>query len=120
MNEQARAARRAILATCLLCVSGAAINAGMNRLRGGAESIMPIDRVNPNVASWWELSAIPDLGPAAARRIVAFRDPAAKPARQAFTQAEDLEAVRDIGPRTLQRIERFLRFGGDQNPPANR
>jgi hypothetical protein len=69
-------------------------------------------RINPNTAPWWELTALPRIGEVTARAIVAHRKAAATApsATPAFTRAEDLAAVRGIGPKTVARIAPHLRF----------
>ncbi len=72
-------------------------------------------RINPNAASWVELSALPGLGEVLSKRIVSYRqqrrqelnDPAAK----VFRSAEDLKAVRGIGPKRSQTLARHMTFG---------
>lgn len=70
--------------------------------------------LDPNVAAWHELAHLPNIGPTLARRIVehramAGRDAGATP-RAVFQTPSDLQQVRGIGPRTLERIGRFLHF----------
>lgn len=83
-------------------------------------------KVNPNEAPWWELSLLPELGDSLAREIVRFRTAAAANAQEAgsdfgiqeadlmappvFIRAADLEQIRGIGPKTIQRIAPHLRF----------
>jgi competence ComEA-like helix-hairpin-helix protein len=69
------------------------------RLAAGAE------RINPNDASVASLRRLPGIGPKLAAAVVAHRD-ARGP--QPFRYAEDLAAVRGIGPRTAQRLAAWL------------
>jgi DNA uptake protein ComE-like DNA-binding protein len=70
--------------------------------------------VDPNTAPWWELACLPRVGEATARKIVHFRKEATtKPGTAAspvFSEPADLERVPGIGPRTVLRITRDLRF----------
>ncbi len=73
--------------------------------------------IDPNVASWAELSRLPGVGEALARRIVAYRAErqkalAASPGRPAvvFRSAEDLDAVKGIGPALVERLRPHLKF----------
>lgn len=86
-------------------------------LRERSASTLPI---NPNTAPWWELTVIPGLGEVTAKRIVEFRE-ARRPAgrnpegrlvgaSEAFGCAADLQQVRGIGPKTVQRMQPFLTF----------
>lgn len=69
--------------------------------------------LDPNIAVWWELTALPRVGESIARGIVAHREavrassPSAKPV---FTRPEDLAAVRGIGPITVRRLAPHLYF----------
>jgi hypothetical protein len=79
----------------------------------GLPPALPND-VNPNVAPWWELTVLPDVGPAIARRIVAYRKsrgPQSTSYSPAYNAPSDLDAVSGVGPKTLQRIAPYLRFG---------
>ncbi len=78
----------------------------------------PGGSVNPNIAPWWELTVLPRIGPHTARAIVRYRESRGKRGRSsesgrhivAFRRAADLAQVRGIGPKTLQRIGRYLSF----------
>ena len=75
------------------------------------------NNVNPNVAPWWELTVLPEVGPAIARRIVAYREshgPRSTSHSPAYNAPSDLDAVSGVGPKTLQRIAPYLRF--DDHP----
>jgi competence protein ComEA len=77
--------------------------------RGG---LIEIDRAGPlearfrvdiNLAEWPELSQLPEVGETLARRIVDSRTEVGP-----FRDNDDLQRVRGIGPRTLERIKPFL------------
>ncbi|HSW44817.1 MAG TPA: helix-hairpin-helix domain-containing protein [Phycisphaerae bacterium] len=77
----------------------------------------PIEqRIDPNTASWAELTRLPRIGEVTAKRIVeyreAHRDRADESAADApvFRRPEDLERVPGIGPVTVERIAPYLRF----------
>ncbi len=55
--------------------------------------------ININTASAAELELLPQIGPTLANRIVAERD-----ANGPFASLEDIERVRGIGPRTVEKI----------------
>ncbi len=79
--------------------------------RGGA----PLSAVDPNVAPWWELTALPEIGEATARAIVEYRESALTASSNGadgppFTQPADLDRVPGIGPKTVARIAPYLRF----------
>lgn len=64
----------------------------------------PVLIVNINTASAAELELLPGIGPALAQRIIEYR---AKHGR--FRRVDDLDAVRGIGPRTLERLRPLVR-----------
>ena len=71
------------------------------------------DRINPNAAPWSSLTRLPGIGPGRAGAIVEYRtartaDPAETDA--AFTCAQDLGAVKGVGPATVAKIKPYLVF----------
>lgn len=85
------------------------------RHAGAAKPIAPappgLASINPNTAPWLELMVLPDIGETTARKIVEYRD--AHAARMpVFNRPADLEPVSGIGPKTIERIGPYLRFGG--------
>jgi len=67
--------------------------------------------INPNTAPWWELMVLPDIGETTARKFIEYRDAHAA-AMPVFNCPTDLEPVSGIGPKTIERIGPYLRFGG--------
>jgi DNA uptake protein ComE-like DNA-binding protein len=79
-------------------------------------------RIDPNTAQWHELTALPRVGEALARRIVAYREAKIKEWRSAhpdepiehappvFVTPDDLLAVQGIGPKTLELLQPHLRW----------
>ena len=81
--------------------------------------------VNPNDAPWWELTVLPEIGPELARQIVDYRETCRARARASssevvFRSANDLDAVRGIGPKTIARLEPHLCFDNEtlSQPPG--
>lgn len=70
------------------------------------------DRIDPNIADWATLAALPAIGEKRARDIVAYREKfaAANPGKLAFARPQDLLRVRGVGDRILSQIEPFLFF----------
>ena len=100
-----------------------------------ADSRKPIglNTVDPNIAPWWELTVLPRIGETIARRIVRFRtssvsdppndsdssnEPDPSVDEPTFSKPADLERVRGIGPKTVERIAPWLRF--EQIPSRDR
>jgi competence protein ComEA len=83
-------------------------------VQGGASGrLIEIDRaprqsasfqININEADWPEFSQLPGIGETLARRIVESRAAAG-----AFADLDELQRVRGIGPKTLERIRPYLR-----------
>lgn len=69
-------------------------------------------RIDPNTAPWPELARLPMIGETLARRIVAYRREQAAAGAEglAFTCLEDLDPVRGIGPKRLERLAPLLMF----------
>lgn len=68
-------------------------------------------QVDPNTASWAELSRLPGVGESLAKRIVTHREEQrARRDGPIFRRPEDLTAVKGVGPKTLERITPGLRF----------
>jgi hypothetical protein len=68
--------------------------------------------IDPNTAAWWELSMLPEIGEALARDIERFSREAQAAGQAAFTRAADLDQIRGIGPKIIQRIAPHLSFRG--------
>jgi len=85
--------------------------------RPAASTVLPPalqDRIDPNRVAWSDLSLLPGIGEVKATAIVAFRE-RQRPSHgdgaiRAFATPADLQAVRGIGPKTVQRIAPYLRF----------
>jgi hypothetical protein len=79
------------------------------------------DRIDPNIADWHTLAALPVIGEKRARQIVAFRESylSANPGRQAFQQPQDLLRIKGIGPAMLAQIEPYLIFGATTQPTTS-
>jgi competence ComEA-like helix-hairpin-helix protein len=66
-------------------------------------------KLNPNTASSGELAQLPNLGPAKAQAIVEYR----LGQKNAFKNAADLENVKGIGEKTVEKIKEWLEFDND-------
>ena len=67
------------------------------------------DSVNPNTAPVESLVRLPGIGLVRATAIAAYRD-RAHTGGVAFETANDLQAIRGIGPKTVEKIEKYLTF----------
>jgi hypothetical protein len=78
------------------------------------------DRVDPNVADWQTLAALPVIGEKRAKAIVAYRDRFRErnPDRPAFAQMEDLQFVNGVGPAMTTSLRPYLYFPRPQSAPA--
>ncbi len=68
-------------------------------------------RLDPNIATWTDLTLLPRIGNITAERIIAFREEnRTSGGGPVFHSAQDLERVHGIGPVTVSKIEGFLTF----------
>lgn len=70
------------------------------------------ERINPNVAPVTSLVRLPSIGIGKANAIVAYRENYSKQKGniQTFQDANDLQKVKGIGPKTVQNISQWLKF----------
>ena len=67
-------------------------------------------KLDPNTATWWELTVIPGIGETTAHRIVSFRSDHGDASGIPFRSPADLESVHGIGPKTVVRMAPYLTF----------
>jgi len=69
-------------------------------------------RINPNNAPIASLVRLPGIGIGRAGAVVAYREKfrSRKPNSQPFQNADDLQQVKGIGPKTVQNISKWLKF----------
>lgn len=65
-------------------------------------------RINPNTASIGSLMCLPGIGPSRASDIVEYRSNCGR--QKAFDKAGDLEVIKGIGPKTVEKMESLLCF----------
>jgi DNA uptake protein ComE-like DNA-binding protein len=70
--------------------------------------------IDPNSATWWELSHLPGIGETRARQIVEYRESVrgrrGSPTSVVFRSPADLTKVEGIGPTTAERVATSLIF----------
>ncbi len=77
-------------------------------------------RIDPNTATWTELTRLPRVGESIAKRIVEYREnqrsagTGGTATRPVFTCPQDLDQVRGIGPKTVELIAPHLKFAESQ------
>lgn len=77
----------------------------------GAEGPVTTDlrlQLDPNVATAEEMMLLPDIGPVLAAAIVDYRESCTT--QPAFAAADDLRAVRGLGPKRVAGMRPYLRF----------
>lgn len=83
-------------------------------IAAGQNALILSTGINPNTASAAELTTLPGIGPTKANRIVAYRESVRGTWDShvpAFKNAEDLSRIKGIGPKTVERLRPWLRFG---------
>ena len=77
------------------------------------------DQLDPNTATAEDLSALPNLGPAMARKIIEDREQFQKdhPNQPAYKSLNDLSRIKGIGPATLENLKPYLKFPSTQPSP---
>jgi DNA uptake protein ComE-like DNA-binding protein len=74
------------------------------------------ERINPNTASMASLVRLPGIGKGRALDLIAWRNRQPQPA---FRSIQDLEAIRGIGPKTVENLAPWLTFEEEQEPRIN-
>jgi hypothetical protein len=83
------------------------------RAAGPRRPSAPLD---PNTCHPDSLELLPGIGPALAKRIVAARQEGVH-----FARARDLQVIRGIGPRSVERLTPYLTFAApDSGQPGDR
>ena len=98
---------RALVAAALLLASAPA-------LAEAKKALSPGDRIDLNRAGVTELMRLPGIGEKRAQAIVAART------KQPFKRAEDVLAVKGIGPKWLAKVKDHVVVGGGAAPAAAR
>ncbi|AQT68669.1 ComE operon protein 1 [Anaerohalosphaera lusitana] len=102
--------RRKLLAACVVgAVLGGLFFAQCVIVAGGGTPVVE-DRIDVNAADAESLVRLPGIGPSKAEAIVEYREEARK-----FERVEDMEDVKGIGPKTVEKLRPFLRFDENAN-----
>jgi len=70
-------------------------------------------RINPNTASMASLVRLPGIGKARAMDIMHYRESHGR-GEAVFESADDLQAIRGIGPKTVQNLKPYMTFETEQ------
>lgn len=101
---------RGLLAVVVL-VSAVSLRLTSNQQSAPASPLLPVLQVDPSTAPPHVLEALPQIGPSLANRIVAARQSGP------FASLADLRRrVRGLGPATLAKLTRYLRFDDQPGP----
>jgi len=68
--------------------------------------------INPNNTSWASLARLPGFGPQKAKNLIEYRQQykAANNQKEPFSCADDLQMVKGIGPKTVDKIRKYITF----------
>ena len=107
-----RRRRHIAAAAVAICLCALAYFQTKGRVPAGSHTqATPRLQLDPNSARWEELATLPGLGEHAAKQIVQYRQKQQSQGRiDVFSRAEDLDAVPEIGLRTVEQIRPYLRF----------
>lgn len=100
----------AFVVAVLICValSGGFVISGYSKT--SQHALAELDsRINPNVASAVSMARLPGVGVVRASAIVAYRQDYQGDA-SAFESTDDLQKVKGIGPKTAEKISKWLKF----------
>jgi len=99
-------------AAVLISIGFVLLARGPNKQTGDVHFV---SKINPNKASVASLVRLPGVGPVRAKDIVAYRQRITNSSGNvAFQEPNDLQNVKGIGPKTVEKIEMWLKF--DQKP----
>ena len=73
----------------------------------------PLHPVNLNTATSEELQQVPGIGPATAQKILQARK-----SYGTFKSVDDLQAIKGIGPKRLEKMRKYLTVGKPAKPPG--
>jgi competence protein ComEA len=80
---------------------------GLQPIEIERQRALPLDyRIDINTATWVEWIQLPGIGEVLARRIVDDRD-----TNGTFKDVDDLQRVKGIGPKTVEKLRRWMTAG---------
>lgn len=121
MDDRRRHLTILLAALAVACLGGRIARDHAAARRARRRAVAALDRARDpvrldlNRAPAAELALIPGLGPALARRIVAYRERV-----RAFTSTRDLLLIPGVGPRLWQRLAPHLEVRSREVPDPNR
>lgn len=87
-----------------VATNGTASTPGADVARNSGQSKRPLRPVNVNTASAAELETLPGIGPKTSANILARR------AQKRFRSLDDLDEVKGLGPKKLEKLKPFVLF----------
>ena len=95
------------VALCWILVAAFVTDYVTGQLR--KDDITVYKTVNPNLATLESLVRLPGVGPSTAESIIKYRQDTPD-GKKAFTKPADLQGVKGIGPKTVEKIAPWLSF----------
>ncbi|MCF7957640.1 MAG: helix-hairpin-helix domain-containing protein [Phycisphaerae bacterium] len=85
----------------------------LTRSGSNSQPLPLADKINPNRAPWSSLTRLPGIGPQRAQDIIEYRkqyDQKRHDSSQPFSNAQDLQKIKGIGPKTVEKLKDYLVF----------
>jgi competence ComEA-like helix-hairpin-helix protein len=98
---------------CITLAAGFAVSGLTVRISAKSiGGIVPDEKINPNEAPAVSLSRLPNIGYTRAQAIIAYKESIIEKNGDItiFKDCNDLQKVKGIGPKTVQNINKWLKF----------
>jgi competence ComEA-like helix-hairpin-helix protein len=94
-----------LLSICVSAILSVYLVFSYTSTTGSGKKIVLYDRINPNKDTAVSMARLASFGVTRAKAIVEYRQNG-----NVFENAEDLDKVKGIGPKTVENVKQYLRF----------